>query len=333
MKQFPVAREEFRRALADWFVRDGRILPWRETDDPYRVLVSELMLQQTQVATVVGFYKRWLERFPTLFDLAQADEREVLRSWEGLGYYNRARNLHRCAKIIVFERNGTFPSTVEELLLLPGIGRYTAGAVRSFAFDLGAPIVDGNVARVLSRVLNMQLPIDQASGKEIIWSAAEAYVGGDQPRLLNSALMELGALICVPRKPLCVICPVRSFCQAIEPESLPKKRERPPIEERVETYFWAIRDESVLLVQNRQNRWRGLWSLPKLLNPGASNPIATLIHPITRFSIRLEVYRIEPPSVVDVDQEWHRLNTLSDLPMPAPHRRTIDKLLTSTLWA
>src|SRR3981081_2153924 len=174
MKQFPVAREEFRRALADWFVRDGRNLPWRETRDPYRVLVSEVILKQTQVQTVIDFYKRWLERFPTLFDLAQADEREVLRSWEGLGYYNRARNLHRCAKIIVFERNGTFPSTVEELLLLPGIGRYTAGAVRSFAFDLAAPIVDGNVARVLSRVLNMQLPIDQASGKEIIWSAAEA---------------------------------------------------------------------------------------------------------------------------------------------------------------
>jgi A/G-specific adenine glycosylase len=322
-----VASGEFRKALVEWFVQAGRKLPWRETDDPYRILVSELMLQQTQVATVKGYYARWLEQFPTMQELARAEERDVLRAWEGLGYYNRARNLHRCAKVIVSERNGQLPSTAEELLRLPGIGRYTAGAVRSFAFNLPAPIVDGNVARVLSRVLNLELPIDEARGKAVIWEAAEAYALSDNPRQMNSALMELGALICVPRKPLCVICPVRSFCRATAPESLPRKKDRPRVEGRTETYFWAVRNGSVLLAHNRQKRWRGLWSLPKLLDPVAKEPLLTLIHPITRFIIRLEVYQIEPPITVDKDHEWQCLDSLRELPMPAPHRRAIRTLM------
>ena len=327
MKQFLVERTEFRSALESWFVREGRKLPWRATRDPYRILVSELMLQQTQVATVLGYYERWLEQFPTVSDLARADENEVLRAWEGLGYYNRARNLHRCAQIIVKEWGGVFPSTVDELMLLPGIGRYTAGAVRSFAFDLTAPIVDGNVARVLSRVLNLQLPTDEAHGNKIIWEVAESYATSDQPRILNSALMELGALVCVPRKPLCVICPIRSFCRAIDPESLPKKKERPKIEERSETYFWATRDDTVLLSQNQGKRWRGLWTLPRFAEPGALEPVAVLSHPITRFIIRLKVYRIEPPARIDVDQEWHRFDFLHELPIPSPHRRAIKMVL------
>jgi A/G-specific adenine glycosylase len=327
MKQFLVERTKFRSALGNWFAREGRKLPWRATRDPYRILVSELMLQQTQVATVLGYYERWLERFPTVWDLARADESEVLRAWEGLGYYNRARNLHHCARIIVEKRDGVFPSTVDELRLLPGIGRYTAGAVRSFAFDLAAPIVDGNVARVLSRVLNLQFPIDEAYGNRIIWEAAESYAASDHPRILNSALMELGALICVPRKPLCMICPVRSFCRAVDPESLPKKKERPKIEERSEAYFWAVHGNAVLLSQNQGKRWQGLWTLPKLAEPGALKPVVILSHPITRFVVQLKVYRIEPPATVDGDQEWHQLDFLDNLPMPSPHRRAIKMIL------
>jgi A/G-specific adenine glycosylase len=327
MKQFILERTEFRLALKDWFQRHGRQLPWRETQDPYRVLVSELMLQQTQVAAVLPYYLRWLERFPTVTDLARADEAEVLRAWEGLGYYSRARNLHQCAKIIVDQRNAVFPSSVDELMTLPGVGRYTAGAVRSFAFNLAAPIVDGNVARVLSRILNIQTPIDEASGKALLWEAAENYAAADHPRLLNSALMELGALICLPRKPLCVICPIRSFCRAIDPESLPKKRDRPQIEVRKEAYFWSIRNHAILLAHNRGKRWRGLWTLPKLADPGARRPEITVIHPVTRFLIHLEVYRLDPPATFELDQKWIRFDSLPDLPMPSPHRRAIKILI------
>ena len=232
MKQIFSEITEFRSELVAWFERHGRRLPWRETSDPYAILVSELMLQQTQVATVLGYYQRWFERFPTLRDLANADESEVLHAWQGLGYYNRARNLHKCAKIIVAERNEKFPSAVDELVKLPGIGRYTAGAVASFAFNLPAPIVDANIERALSRLLNLQEPVDQPRGSRVIWDFASQYVQGPNPRLLNSALMELGATICLPRKPLCVICPVRSFCAATDPESLPRKRERQKIEKK-----------------------------------------------------------------------------------------------------
>ncbi len=161
MKQIFCEITEFRAELADWFERHGRRLPWRTTCDPYAILVSELMLQQTQVVTVMNYYQRWFERFPTLRDLADADESEVLHAWQGLGYYNRARNLQKCAKIIMDEWNGKLPSAVDELLKLPGIGRYTAGAIASFAFDLPAPIVDANIERALSRLLNLQEPVDQ----------------------------------------------------------------------------------------------------------------------------------------------------------------------------
>jgi len=152
MKQIFCEITEFRAELTAWFEYHGRRLPWRATSDPYAILVSELMLQQTQVATVLGYYQRWFERFPSLHDLASADESEVLHAWQGLGYYNRARNLHKSAKIIVGERFGRFPATVDELRKLPGIGRYTAGALASFAFNLPAPIVEANIERVLSRL-------------------------------------------------------------------------------------------------------------------------------------------------------------------------------------
>ena len=250
MKQNLIESTEFRTALVAWFRREGRKLPWRKTTDPYAILVSELMLQQTQVTTVLAYYQRWFERFPTIQKLANADETEVLHAWQGLGYYNRARNLHRCSKIIATDLSGRFPSSVDELLKLPGIGRYTAGAIVSFAFDRPAPIVDGNIARAVSRLLNLQEPMDQSRGSRIIWDSAYRYVQGTSPRLLNSALMELGAMICLPRKPLCVLCPVRSFCRAKDPESLPKKRERPKIEEKTESHFFALKDGSILLQQS-----------------------------------------------------------------------------------
>ncbi len=333
MKQIFCEITEFRAELTCWFERHGRPLPWRATIDPYRVLVSELMLQQTQVATVIGYYHRWLELFPTLRDLANAEESEVLHAWQGLGYYNRARNLHKCAKIIVLEWNEIFPSALDELLKLPGLGRYTAGAVASFAFNLPAPIVEANIERAVSRLLNVQAPVDQPPGGRVLWDFASKYVQGPNPRLLNSALMELGATICLPKKPLCILCPVRSFCAAKDPESLPRKKERQKIEKKTEFHFLALKEGRILLQQNLGKRWHGLWTLPNLAAPppslldplpgGMDLPFLTLSYPITRFVVQLNVFRREPPLMVGEGQEWHRVELLESVPMPSPHRRAI----------
>jgi A/G-specific adenine glycosylase len=331
MKQIYGEITEFRSELTTWFGRHGRRLPWRATEDPYAILVSELMLQQTQVATVIGYYQRWFERFPTLRDLAVADESEVLHAWQGLGYYNRARNLHKCAKIIVAEWNESFPSAVEELLKLPGIGKYTAGAIASFAFNLPAPIVDANVERATSRLLNLQEPTDHPTGGRVLWDFASQYAQGPNPRLLNSALMELGATICLPRKPLCVICPVRSFCAATDPESLPKKRERQKVEKKTESHVLVLKDDQILLQQNLGKRWHGLWSLPPLLETNSKPdqrfdmnlPFLSLSYPITRFVVRLNVFLTDPPLTLAAGQLWHRLELLDSVPMPSPHRRAV----------
>jgi A/G-specific adenine glycosylase len=330
MKQIFSEITEFRGQLVTWFERHGRRLPWRETSDPYAILVSELMLQQTQVATVLSFYSRWMERFPTLRDLAIVDESEVLHAWQGLGYYNRARNLHKCAKIIVAELDEQFPFAVDELLKLPGIGRYTAGALASFAFNLQAPIVDANIERVLSRILDLQVPVDQPRGSRILWDFASQYVQGPNPRLLNSALMELGATICSPRKPLCVICPIRSFCVARDPELLPKKRERQKIEKKTELHFLALKGGRILLQQNLGKRWHGLWTLPALVPDSDSSqpfeancPFLSLSYPITRYVVRLNVFLREPPLALSPGQEWHSLESLESVPMPSPHRRAV----------
>jgi A/G-specific adenine glycosylase len=330
MKQIFSEITEFRAELATWFERHGRRLPWRATNDPYAILVSELMLQQTQVATVLGYYQRWFECFPTVRDLASASESEVLHAWQGLGYYNRARNLHKCAKIIVSERSQEFPSDVNELTKLPGIGRYTAGAVASFAFNLPAPIVDANIERALSRLLNLEEPVDRPQGSRIIWDFALRYVQGPNPRLLNSALMELGATVCLPRKPLCVICPVRSFCAATEPESLPRKRARQKIERKTEFHFLALKEGRILLQQNLGKRWHGLWSLPPLAQHSELSetveldlPILSLSYPITRFLVQLNVYSCEAPTTLGAGQEWHKLDSLESVPMPSPHRRAV----------
>jgi A/G-specific adenine glycosylase len=330
MKQIYGEITEFRSELTAWFGRHGRRLPWRATTDPYAILVSELMLQQTQVATVLGYYKRWFDRFPTLRDLAIADESEVLHAWQGLGYYNRARNLHKCAKIIVAEWNERFPSAVEELLKLPGIGKYTAGAIASFAFNLPAPIVDVNVERAMSRLLNLQEPADHPAGGRVLWDFASQYAQGPNPRLLNSALMELGATICLPRKPLCVICPVRSFCGAADPESLPRKRERQKVEKRTESHVLALTDDQILLQQNLGKRWHGLWSLPPLETISEPDqrfdvnlPFLSLSYPITRFVVRLNVFLTDPPLALRADQVWYRLELLDSVPMPSPHRRAV----------
>jgi A/G-specific adenine glycosylase len=283
------------------------------------------MLQQTQVATVTGYYQRWLDRFPTVGDLADAEEASVLVAWQGLGYYRRARNLHRCAKIIVRQFAGHFPSTVDELMQFPGIGRYTAGAIVSFAFDRPAPIVDANIARLLTRLRDIRQPIDTARGRKMLWELAERFARCTDPGLSNAALMELGAIVCMPRNPHCRDCPVQTFCLAKDPKALPRKRRRPSIEQRNEDYFFAERDGQVLLERRAGERWQGLWTLPLLSQAAGamlSEPaFVRLRHPITRFTIDLRIFVREAPVNLGDGQEWKPLASIEDLPMPAPHRR------------
>ena len=208
------AEVTLRAALLAWYRAERRDLPWRRTRDPYAIWVSETMLQQTRVEAVIPYYERFLARFPTVGALATADLDDVLSAWAGLGYYSRARNLKRAAEQVVADHAGCLPAAPDALRELPGIGRYTAGAIASIAFDRPAPIVDGNVARVLARLHGLREPIEQSAVRARLWAEAERLADGPAPGDLNQALMELGARICVPGTPRCDACPVSPFCDA-----------------------------------------------------------------------------------------------------------------------
>ena len=206
-------------------------MPWRQTRDPYAVMVSEFMLQQTTVTAVIPYFQRWMARFPTLEALARAAERDVLGLWQGLGYYSRARNLHQAAKAMMEGGKGKVPRSVEALRRLPGVGEYTAAAIASFAFDAAEPVIDANIARVLARLWNWPNPVDNAAGRTFLRDVARRLLPGKSGRLHNSALMDLGALICVAQNPRCRECPIRDDCSAQQPGWLPVKRPRKGIEE------------------------------------------------------------------------------------------------------
>lgn len=316
----------FRRPLAAWFRRQGRDLPWRRTRDPYAILVSELMLQQTQVATVLPYYERWLARFPDFAALARAEESDVLHAWQGLGYYARARNLHAAARAVLQDFHGVFPRTAAEISTLPGVGRYTAGAVASFAFDQAEPIVDANIARVLARLTNWQEPIDTAAGQAHLWATATALLPKRGGRLHNSALMELGALVCLPRRPLCPQCPVRAFCAATNPAELPRKKPKPCAVRLHEPHAFAFRRNRVLLEQSRA-RWRGMWILPRLAAAPAHEPLLRLDFPFTHHRVTLSVFAGAEPALPNDNLRWFPRAQLDQLPLPSPHRRALDQLL------
>ena len=253
----------FRRTLLKWYSTHARDLPWRQTTDPYRIWISEIMLQQTTVTAVIPYFDRFLTEFPTVSALAAAQESAVLRRWEGLGYYSRARNLHRAAKVLVEDYAGEFPQDLPSLQKLPGIGRYTAGAIVSFAFDRPAPIVEANTLRLYCRLLGFSGDPRSKEGQEILWSFAESVLPAKQPGKLNQALMELGATICSPREPQCESCPVKRYCQAFldgTQATIPQPKSRQVITELTEASI-AIQSGSKYLLRQRTNeeRWAGLW--------------------------------------------------------------------------
>ena len=346
-------------SLLAWYDTVRRDLPWRVPDagssspHPYHVLVSELMLQQTQVATVVPYFRRFLARFPTVADLAAADEQEVLRLWQGLGYYSRARNLHRAARRVVDEHGGAVPSTVDQLLALPGIGRYTAGAVASIAFGRRAPILDGNVTRVLCRLDAVAGdPRTDRAVQQRLWATAEAILPPARTGDFNSALMELGATVCTPRAPKCLICPVAEQCEArslgIQEQVPPPRKAKPtPLERRA---VLCVRRGETWLIEQRPptGRWAGMWQFVARPAPAPGERLAPPV-PVGR-ARRLE--RVEhqlphrrytfdvswcaaaaapagadaPAPALDRPHAWVTLDGLSAYPLPKPHLRIAELL-------
>ena len=319
----------FRRRLAEWFKKAARDLPWRGTSDAYAILVSELMLQQTQVVTVIPYFQRWLARFPDFAALAAAGEQEVLSLWQGLGYYSRARNLHRAARQVVAEHGGRMPRDAAMIRTLPGVGRYTAGAVASFAFDLPEPLVDANVARVLARLLDLREPIDSTAGQSVLWSAAEELVPRKGAGAFNAALMELGALVCTPRAPQCLLCPIRPHCRAYAAgtaERLPIKKARRKTVLLTEPCAFVADARRVLLEYQPGPRWRGLWKLPKLAGETAGEPLVTLEYPFTHHRVTLSVFRAAAGKSLREHEAWHAWETIEAVPLAAPHRRALERL-------
>ena len=343
--------DAFSDALIDWFRENGRDYPWRRTRDPYAVLVSEIMLQQTRIATVLSrrYFENWLERFPDVQTLATADEADVLKAWEGLGYYRRARNLQRSARAVVADFDGNFPRTVKEILQLPGVGRYTAGAVASFACGEAAAIVDGNIARVLARLFDYRGEIDRGAGQRQLWAWAETLLpdrrSGEAVRDYNSALMELGQSHCSKTQMQCHRCPVARFCATRSPADLPRKKAAARIENVVEYAAFVSDSAGRILLEKIPSgeRREGMWRLPTLTDSvrqkiaaaggtgtnGAEELSRSRYH-ITRYRVELVVYAAragELGSSADAPRrEWFDSRSIREAAVPSPYRKVLDRL-------
>jgi A/G-specific adenine glycosylase len=330
----PVSMDQdvFRSALLGWYDQHRRDLPWRKARDPYRIWLSEIMLQQTRVAAVLEHYRIFLERFPNLEALASASEDAVLAAWSGLGYYRRARMLHQCAKELVRMHNGRFPRSVEGLLALPGIGRYTAAAIASIAFDEPVAVVDGNVERVMRRFTGINLTTAQ------IWRHAQALLDGARPGDFNQALMELGATVCVPGEPRCLVCPVRKWCvtQGEVPRNEPTSRQKK--KEIWCTLEWknggsdgnGNENGKIRLVQRtkKTSLMPGMWELPQSFEPPLSPASArwrTFRHSITVTDYTVHVLRnISLPAISAAAKgKWIAVDRIAQIPITGLTRKIL----------
>jgi A/G-specific adenine glycosylase len=328
----------FRKQLLRWYGAHRRDLPWRVDRDPYRVWLSEIMLQQTRVAAVIEHYHKFLRRFPTIEKLAAAREASVLAAWSGLGYYRRARMMHAAAKVIVREHSGRFPMSAERLRTLPGIGRYTAAAIASIAFSEPVAVVDGNVERVLQRVFGKRL-----AGEEI-WQAAGHLLDAERPGDFNQAMMELGATVCTPRSPGCLTCPVVDLCATrgeLAALSKPAPQRKREIHHALVVRNGNARngnasdgngrnrtekDKAVLLVQRPQNvsLMAGMWELPQQEEPvEQSEPLFTLRHSITITDYTVRVWRTIPSD--SNGGTWVPMARLSKLPLTGLARKILKR--------
>lgn len=258
---------KFHNTLIKWYLQNKRDLPWRKTTNPYPIWLSEIMLQQTRVAQGTPYFLSFTTAFPTVFDLAKANEEQVLKLWQGLGYYSRARNLHKTAQTVAFEMGGVFPDNYNDLLKLKGIGDYTAAAIASFSYNECVPVVDGNVFRVLSRYFDIETDIAQASAKKEFAALALELMPKDNPAQFNQAIMEFGALQCVPKSPNCTICVFNSSCAALQKKKvnqLPVKSKKTKVRNRYFNYIVATDDFGNTIIQKRTAKgiWHNLYEFP-----------------------------------------------------------------------
>jgi A/G-specific adenine glycosylase len=310
------ARCRWRRRLLSWYDCNARDLPWRQDRDPYRVWLSEIMLQQTRVAAVLEHYRLFLQRFPTVRKLAAARESSVLAAWSGLGYYRRARMLHAAAKTIVNRHKGEFPESVAELCSLPGVGRYTAAAIASIAFNIPAAVVDGNVERVLGRAFKNGL------AEKDLWPLAEGLLSRTRPGDYNQAMMELGAILCLPRQPKCSVCPVFDLCATRGNLGQPKKA----VQQRRREICYALhrRDSSIFLVQRSKGSslMPGMWELPEIpLASASGRPNLTLRHSITVTDYVVHVMQNPAPS--GTAGRWVEKRRIARLPLTGLARKIL----------
>jgi A/G-specific adenine glycosylase len=345
--------------LLNWYALHARRLPWRELRDPYAVWVSEIMLQQTRVETVIPYYDRWLARFPTLDSLAGADQAEVLALWEGLGYYSRARNLHRAARIVVEQLGRKIPRDAKSLRQLPGIGRYTASAIASIAFGQDEPTLDGNIRRVLARLFDLRIPARSPEGERRLWELAADHLPSGKAGEYNQALMDLGAQVCTPHAPECARCPLAADCQARAlgvQEERPILAKRPPGPHHTVTAAIIRRDGRVLIGQRPPDGLLGgLWEFPGgKLEPGEQleaglkreireelgvsievcGPFGVYRHAYTHFRVTVHTFECSlvfgmPSNLHHTAIAWANPHKLADYPMGKVDRLIANQLLTT----
>lgn len=293
--------KQFASLLLDWFAHNGRDLPWRKTYHPYHIWISEVMLQQTQMDRVVLYFNRWINRFPDVHTVASASEDEILKLWEGLGYYARARNIQKCARILAEKYNGRLPEEYHALLELPGIGRYTAGAIMSLAFNRDYAVVDANIERLFARIFNITSPIKDKLNSNTVWQKAQELIPAGKARLFNQAMMELGALLCLPRFPECEKCPLTPCCQAFH-LGVTGERPIPGTSKQIIPIDMAsgiLIHRGKIFIQKRLDRdvWANLWEFPGGRLKNGETPEAALVREF-REETELAVENLEKIKVI-----------------------------------
>ncbi len=343
-------------ALLKWYDLAKREMPWRKTRDPYLIWISEIMLQQTQVKTVIPYFKRWVREFPTIQSLAKASESKVLKLWEGLGYYSRARNLRKSAQLVVDQFSGKVPDTVKDIMVLPGVGRYTAGAILSIAYEKKVPVLDGNVKRILSRLFRLRENGVSTPSQRLLWKVAEEILPEKRIGDFNQALMELGATVCLPSKPSCLFCPLQTYCQAkinSEQHLYPPAKPKAP-SKKIEVSAGVIWRGGKIYIQQRlkDGLMADLWEFPGGKIESGESPeecltreileelgvevqiqdkLMTIKHSYTQFRVTLHVYRCQllkgKIKAVSCQQwKWVDPTLLSKFPFPAANKRIVDSL-------
>lgn len=352
----PFHPEQVAPLLLDWYGREGRALPWRGTRDPYRIWLSEIMLQQTGVVTVIPYYQRFLDRFPTVSDLAAAEADAVIELWAGLGYYSRARNLHAAARKVVAEHGGHFPEALEALQALPGVGRSTAGAIRAIAFDRKGVILDGNVRRVLCRLLAVESDPRATAVEKELWRWAEVLTPEDRPHDYAQAIMDLGAVLCTPRRPDCGRCPLAGLCRAkalgLEAE-LPRRATKKAVPTKIQVALLLERGGRLLVRQRPfSGMLGGLWEFPaaevgeggdpsvmarRLLADlglaGEPAEAGRVRHVYSHFKLDLRLYRAAVAAGFAIAEaaasRWLTAAELAELPLHGAHKKVLSDLIQS----